>query len=180
MSGLYDERFSTKALFDPLGCHILGAPVKKLAIVALLVFAGCRRQVQVTSVPTASAANANAPGAATPREAVQLFLATAKAQDLQAMSNIWGSAAGPARTSAVMSAAELEQRQIVLMRCLRHDSYAILHESPAKGGERVFTVELRKGTLTPRANFTTALGPENRWYLREFQLEALNSICTSR
>lgn len=155
--------------------------MKKLAIVVLLVFAGCRRQVQVTSTPTATPPpNANATGAATAREAVQLFLATAKAQDLQAMSNIWGSAAGPARTGGVMSAADLEQRQIVLMKCLRHDSYTILSEAPAKGGERVFSVELRKGTLMPKANFTATPGPESRWYLREFQLEALNQICSSR
>ena len=153
--------------------------MKKLAIVALLVLAGCRRQVQVTSVPTANP-GLGTTGAATPRESVQLFLATAKAQDLQAMSNIWGSTAGPARTSGVMSAADLEQREIIMMKCLRHDSYAILSETPAKGGERLFVVELRKGTLTARSNFIATLGPENRWYLREFQPETLNSICASK
>jgi hypothetical protein len=41
-------------------------------------------------------------------------------------------------------------------------------------------VELRKGTLTARSNFISTAGPESRWYLREFQPETLNSICTSK
>jgi hypothetical protein len=151
--------------------------VKKLAIVVLLVFAGCRRQVQVGTVPTA---DPNAPGAATPRAAVQLFLATAKAQDLQAFSNIWGSSSGPARTSAVMGAAELEQREIILMKCLRHDSYSILGETPAAGGERVFNVELKLGGVTARSDFTATLGPANRWYLRNFDTTKLQQICQTR
>jgi len=156
--------------------------VKKLAIVVLLVFAGCRRQVQVTSVPTATppTAGANATGAATAREAVQLFLATAKAQDLQAMSNIWGSSAGPARTSTEYDAAELEKREIVLMKCLRHDTYSIMGETPAAGGERVFSVELRLGSLTPRSDFTTTQGPASRWYVRTFDFEKLQQICQRR
>jgi len=156
--------------------------VKKLAIVVLLVLAGCRRQVQVTSTPTAITppASANVTGAATAREAVQLFLATAKAQDLQAMSNVWGTSAGPARTSTVFSAAELEQREIVLMKCLRHDSYSILGETPAAGGERVFSVELRLGSLPLRSDFTTTQGPASRWYVRTFDFEKLQQICQRR
>lgn len=147
--------------------------MKKLAIVVLLVVAGCRRQVVVTSAPGTSG-----PGAATPREAVQLFMASAKAQDLQAMSNIWGSAAGPARTT--MEQSQMEQRQIIMMRCLRHDTYSILAEVPVAGTSRVFTVEVRLGTLTPRADFTATRGPQERWFLQEFQMAALNSICVAR
>jgi len=155
--------------------------VKKLAIVALLAFAGCRRQVQVTSTPTATTpANANATGAATAREAVVLFLATAKAQDLQAMSNIWGSSAGPARSSTAFDAEELEKREIIMMKCLRHDTYSILGETPAAGGERVFSVELRIASLTPRSEFTTTQGPGSRWYVRTFDFEKLQQICQRR
>jgi hypothetical protein len=146
--------------------------VKKLAIVLLLVVAGCRREVRVGSVP-----DVNAAGAATAREAVQRFLATAKAQDVQAMSNIWGSSAGPARTT--MGKEELEMRIIYLMRCLRHDSYMILTETPAAGGERIFGVQLKRGTLTAVSNFTSTPA-QGRWFLREFQAEPLNPICTSK
>ena len=150
-----------------------GARVHKLAIVLLLVVAGCRREVRVASAP-----DVNAPGAATAREALQKFLATAKAQDVQAMSNIWGSAAGPARTT--MDQEQLEKRAIYLMRCLRHDSYMVLTETPAAGGERIFGVQLRRGTLTAVSNFTATLGPQGRWYLRDFQAEPLNPICTAK
>lgn len=174
----YWYSLGTKAVTDSLGWHHgHGAPVKKLAIVVLLVFAGCRRQVQVASVPTAGP---NVSGAATPREAVQVFLATAKAQDLQAFSNIWGSSTGPARTSAEMGTAELEQREIILMKCLRHDSYSVLGETPAVGGERVFNVELKLGSLTARSDFTATPGPASRWYLRNFDVPKLQLICQKR
>ena len=170
------RKASTKGLSNPLGWQNRpGARVKKLAIVVLLVVVGCHRQVKVTTAPVA---DPNAPGAATPREAVQTFLATAKAQDIQAMSNIWGSKDGPIRNT--QPADQLEQRSIYVMRCLRHDSYSILSETPAAGGERMFTVEVRRGSLIPRANFYATLGPRSRWFLREFQLEALNPLCTAK
>lgn len=147
--------------------------MKKLAIVVLLVVAGCRRQAAVTS-----AAAANAPGAADAREAVQKFMASAKAQDIQAMSLIWGSAAGPARNT--MKQEELEQREIYIMRCLRHDTYSILGEVPVAGGERVFTVEVRRANLTATTEFTATRGPENRWYLRTLELPKLNPICVAK
>jgi hypothetical protein len=153
--------------------------VKKLAIAVVFVVLGCSRQVKVSSTPTSStSATSTGVGASTAREAVQTFMATAKAQDIQAMANIWGTSAGPA--SSTMGSDQLEPRLIYIMRCLRHDSYTILSESLAAGGERVYSLEVRRGTLTPKANFTTTLGPQNRWYLREFQLENLNPICTAK
>ena len=153
--------------------------MKKLAIVVFLVLAGCRRQVQVTTAPTSTTpAASTATGAATAREAVQLFLATAKSQDIQAMSGIWGTQSGPIR--GTMPREQVEQRAIYIMRCLRHDSYSILDETQAKDSERVFTVQVRRGTLAPASRFIATPGPHGRWYLRDFQLEALNSICTSK
>ena len=147
--------------------------MKKLAIVGLLVVAACQRPVSV-----GTAANPNAPGAATPREAVQKFLAAAKAQDLQAMSNIWGTSAGPARST--MGREELEQREIILLCYLKHDSYKISSESPAANGERVFSVETTYRDLTRSANFFATPGPANRWYLRTFETEKLTDICQRR
>lgn len=146
--------------------------MKKLAIVLLFVVAGCRRQAVVTSAP-----GTDAPGAATAREAVQKFMASAKAQDLQAMGNIWGSSAGPIRNTIPVD--EVEKRSIYIMRCLRHDTYSILGEVPVASGERAFTVEVRRGPLTPRADFTATRGPADRWYVRTFELEKLNAICAS-
>ena len=144
--------------------------MKKLAIVGLLVVAACTRQVSV-----GTAANPNAPGGATAREAVQKFLAAAKAEDLQAMSNVWGTSAGPARST--MDRQQLEQREIILLCYLKHDSYRITNESPGADGERVFDVETTYRGLTRSANFFATPGPAGRWYLRAFDNEKLKDIC---
>jgi hypothetical protein len=153
--------------------------VKKLAVVVLLVVAGCQRKVEVGSVPSATPSS-NASGAATAREALNLFLASAKAQDLQAMSNIWGSSSGSARTGSTMTADQLEQREIIMMKCLRHDSFTVVGETPAAGGERVFAVELKLGTLAPRTDFTATLATDGRWYVRTLDLPRLQQICQKR
>ena len=145
--------------------------MRKLAIVLLLVV-GCRRQVVV-----GSSTNPNAPGAATPREAVQMFMTSAKAQDIQAMSNIWGTSSGPARST--MDKEQMEMRLVYMMRCLRHDAYTIMTETPAAGGDRVYALQVKRGTLTPVANFTSTLG-NGRWYIVNVDLAALNSICTAK
>lgn len=152
--------------------------MKKLAIVVLFVLSGCSRKVNVTSTPTAPEITGSGSGAVGPREALQRFMATAKAQDIQAMADVWGSQSGPARASIPKE--ELEKRLIYMMRCLRHDSYSIISETVATDGERVYSVEVRRGSLTPNANFTSTPGPQNRWYLRTLQLDKLNSICVSR
>jgi hypothetical protein len=159
--------------------------VKKLAIVIFLVVAGCRRQVNVTTSTTPTTTPPASPeilssgsGAATPREAVQKFMAAGKAQDLQAMADIWGSKAGPARST--MPKEELEKRVIYLLRCLRHDSFSILSETPVAGGDRQYEVQVRRGTLSPSSSFVATPGPKDRWYVREFQPEPLNSICVSK
>jgi hypothetical protein len=134
----------------------------------------------VTTVPTTPVTPVNTTGgAASPREAVQLFMAAAKAQDLQAMSMIWGTKDGPA--ASTMDRATLEQREIILACYLKHDSYQILSDSPAAGGERVMAVEVKFGNLTRQTNFyLTQGGPSNRWYVRTFDLDALRDICATR
>ena len=106
-----------------------------------------------------------------------MFMTTAKSQDLQAMSNIWGSSSGSARST--MDQAQMEMRLVYMMRCLRHDSYTIMTETPAMGGERMFAVQVKRGTLTPVANFTTTPG-QGRWYVSNVDLAALNTICTAK
>ena len=88
-----------------------GARVKKLAIAMLLVLAACRGKTGNVS-PTAGGANS-------PREAIDRFLASAKSQDYDAMGLIFGTAAGPAR--ATINKDELEKREFIMMRCLRHE-----------------------------------------------------------
>jgi hypothetical protein len=117
------------------------------------------------------------PGASNAREAIQMFMTTAKAQDIQAMSNIWGTSSGSARST--MDQAQMEMRLVYMMRCLRHDSYTIMTETPAVGGERIFAVQVKRGTLTAVSNFTATPG-QGRWFVSNVDLPALNSICIDK
>jgi hypothetical protein len=156
--------------------------VKKLAIVLLLVVSACRRQAGVTSAPTTPrepkpSANA-ADGGANGRDALQKFLAAAKAQDIQAMSAIWGTKEGSARATG-MSADQMEPRLIYMAKCVRHDSYTIRNETAIIGGERQFNVELKYRGAVASDDFVTTPGPAGRWFLVRFDAPKLNSICTA-
>lgn len=156
--------------------------MRKLAIVFLLVMTACKRQVVVSSTPSsqpAPSANANAPGAANHREAVTKFLQAAKVQDVQALANVWGTAdRGAARS--FMDPQELEMRVIYMMKCLRHDSYAILTETPAVGDKRIFAIQVKYRNVTGVSDFTTTPGPNGRYYLLQLDLEKLSAICAAK
>ena len=156
--------------------------MRKVAIVILLVMTACKRQVVVTSAPSsqppAANTNPNATGGATYRDALTRFLQAGKNQDVQAMANVWGTAKGPART--LMPAQDLEMRIIYMMRCLRHDSYTILTETPAVGDKRIFAVQLKYGPLTAVTDFTTTQGPESRFYVETLDLSKVNVICSAK
>jgi hypothetical protein len=142
----------------------------------------CKRQVSVTSAPssqpTAASANPNATGGATHREALTRFMQAAKVQDVQAMSNAWGTSKGAVRTDrSFMTVDEMEKRIVIMLRCLRHDSYSVLNETQAIGGERIFQVQIKFKSLTAVSDFTTTPGPESRFYVRTLDFEKLQAIC---
>ena len=114
-------------------------------------------------------------GAPAPRTAVEQFLAAVRAQDLQAMSVIWGSERGPARD--LIERQELEKRELIMQCMLTHDRFRILSEGPGPEGKRVFRVELRRGTLTRATNFTSVQGPSDRWYVETADLEPVKDLC---
>jgi hypothetical protein len=147
--------------------------LKKLVIVLLLVAAGCRRTVVVGNATTV-----NDPGAPTPREAVDRFMTAASAQDLQALSLIWGTSAGP--TISTMDKEERDKREIIMLCYLKHDRYRILGEAPGPQGERVFAMEVTFKDLTRSTSFKSVRGPSNRWYVREFDNNALRDICAKK
>jgi hypothetical protein len=157
--------------------------VKKLAIVLLFVAGGCHRQVNVSSTPTSTATptpitSGVTGGAASATDALRQFLAAIMAQDVQALANVWGTKQGSIRNTVPMD--QVEKRAIYLMRCLRHDSYAVQNETPAAGGDRVMTVQLKRGTLAPSGMFTMSIGPQGRWYVSNLDTPAFNSICTAK
>jgi hypothetical protein len=105
-------------------------------------------------------------------------MATAKAQDLQAMSLVWGSKEGPIRDTR--SREEVEQREVILMCHLKHDSYRVVNEVAAANGERQLNVEIKYKDLTKTAPFFVGQGPSQRWYVFRFDLDPLREICARR
>jgi len=97
------------------------------------------------------------PGAVAPRQAVTDFLGAVKAQDLQAMSAVWGSEKGPARDQ--LPRTQLDQRLIIMQGCYDHDRYQILDEAGGTSGRRIVRVSLVRGSRTKTTNFTVVRGP---------------------
>ena len=101
--------------------------MRKLVAAALLMMsAACRSAPTVKSGPST--------GASSPRAAVDGFLGAVKAQDLQAMSTVWGNVKGPARDA--IERAELEKRELIMQCYLNHDSYRIVSEAPGEASRR--------------------------------------------
>lgn len=93
---------------------------------------------------------------ASPEAAVRGFLAAVQANNLGAMSDLWGDQRGPART--YMDAAELEQRLTVIRSFLQHEQAELLESQagvmPSDGSQRVVQVRLTRKGCTPVVPFT--------------------------
>lgn len=137
--------------------------MRLLLLLMLLLAAACRPQ-----------GGDNLTGAADSRAAVESFLRAAKAQDLEAMSIIWGTERGPVRDQ--MERRQREQRQLVMMCYLNHDRYQILSETPGETS-RTLAVQLSRGSLTRSTNFVTVRGPGGRWYVQEAAIQPLTDFC---
>ena len=139
---------------------------KWMMMVPLAVLAACGRNPAPGVALT---------GAAAPRLAVEQFMAAVKAQDLQAMSVVWGTAKGPARDQ--LERAELEKREIIMQACYDHERFRIVEEGPAPDGERSVKVEVTRGKKTATPNFSVVKGPSDRWYVRDAGISAMKELC---
>ena len=144
--------------------------MRKLLLIGLLLAGACTTRTVV--VPESSATLG-------PRPALAEFLASVRAEDLQAMSGAWGDKDGAVRDNKKMSRQEMEQRELLLMCYFRHDTYRVLGDSPGQDNERVLSVELTKGTLTRTTNFYLVRGSE-RWYVRSADIEPVRDLCSDR
>lgn len=116
-------------------------------------------------------------GADRPRRAVELFLAAVNAQDIQAMSVVWGTEKGPARDQ--LPRQELERREIIMQQCFAHDRFRVVDEQPGEGGSRVIRVEVTRGRTTKTPQFVTIKGPSERWYVLDADIAAMRDLCRS-
>lgn len=158
--------------------------MKKKTLVLLFVVSACGPKVTTTTTtapvgaappPAPVVVPSNLTGAASPRSAVELFLTAAKAQDIQAMSVIFGTSRGPSRDN--MNREELEKRLVILQCYFNHDKFRILGESPGEGGHRIVEAELTKQTIARTPNFYTIKGPGDRWYVDNMEIAAVQDFC---
>ena len=150
--------------------------------IVLLVLAACRT---ATTTTTTSGTVAPAPttgpqsvGGATPRAAVEQFLTAVRAQDLQAMSTVFGTSRGPSRDN--MDREQLEKRLIILQCYFNHEKFRILGEVPGEAGHRVITVELTRGRLVKSPRFYTIRGPGDRWFVDNMEIAAVAQFCAQQ
>jgi len=145
--------------------------VKKLLIGVLLLVACTTRTAEIPSTTRPGPAPSGA------RPALDAFLAAIRAKDLQALGANWGDKDGAIRDSKRISRDELEKRELLLMCYFSHDSYTVLNDEMAAGGERKMTVRLTKGTLSRTTDFLLASAPE-RWYVRTGNVEPVRDLCS--
>jgi hypothetical protein len=151
--------------------------MKKLIVSLALVGAStaCATRVVSGPAPVGASSGSGNVGAPDAVSAVRGFLAAAKEPDLRAMGTLFGDVQGPVRQSE-----DLEKREVIMARCLRHDSYDIVGDAPNPGGGRNFVVNLSFHEISRSANFQVVMGPERRWYVQSFDPTALNDICSRR
>ncbi len=139
-----------------------------VSLLVLLAAVGCR----ASAVPT------GATGAATSTEAVVAFLSAAKAQDLQAISAVWGNEESLTRDRVERQ--ELERRLLIINCHLRHDESRIGVPQMGEAGRTLMTVEIVKGSTTATVPFTTVRNQRNnRWYVEDVDLRPARDICNS-
>lgn len=114
-------------------------------------------------------------GAPAPQIAAEQFLRAVKANDLQAMSTVWGTQNGPVRET--MERTSMEKREIILVCYLTHDTARIIGEAQGQQGRRDIRVELKRGNLTRQTTLYAIRGPRDRWYVENVDIAAVRDFC---
>ena len=113
---------------------------------------------------------------ASPEAAVRGFLNAVKANSLPAMSELWGSARGPARS--YMKRDELDQRLTVIRTYLTHESFEMLESQgvlpPGPDGRRSLQVRLTRNGCTPVVPFTV-VPYGGGWLVSDIDLSAASN-----
>jgi hypothetical protein len=138
----------------------------------LLLITACTSRTTVTPVTVGA-------GATGPRSALDAFLSAIRSKDLQQLGAVWGDKDGAIRDSTRISRDDLEKRELLLMCYFNHDSFRVMSDAPAAGGERVMSVSLTKGTMTRTTNFYLVSGSD-RWYVRTADIEPVRDLCKTK
>ena len=161
----------------------------KKGLIALVVLAACAPKVTTTTstAPVGSPTTSTTPapegprtsssltGGTSARAAVQEFLDAVKAQDIQAMSVLFGTSHGPARDN--MNREELEKRLVILQCYFNHDKARFVSENPGDQGHRIVQFELTRGNVTRTPSFYSIQGPSGRWYVDNMTIADVRDFC---
>jgi hypothetical protein len=144
--------------------------MKKLMLAVMLAgTAAC------ASAPPSTSVVDNSPGAKTSIGAVDRFFAAVHAQDLQAMSLVWGTSKGPARDN--LPRAELEKREVILQCYFNSNTFRVLGESPTSEIRRMVRVQLERDGKVREPIVYTVRGPDDRWYVENLDIAAVKDFC---
>ncbi|HEX5581316.1 MAG TPA: hypothetical protein VFX39_07020 [Gemmatimonadaceae bacterium] len=147
--------------------------MRKLVLLLVAVLAGaCRTAPEPTPTPGARF------GAEAPRAAVEAFLGAIRAEDLQAISLVWGNERGPLVNDGSVSREEIEQRELLMICFFRHDQAQVLNQ--VQTGEpryTVFRVELKRQNETRTPTISTIQGPAGRWYVVDADIATVRDWC---
>lgn len=116
-------------------------------------------------------------GAPAARLAADQFMKAVAAQDLQAMSVVWGTEKGAARDQ--LDRSDLEKRLILIQSCYLHDRYVLGDEAPGQNGHRMIKVTITRGRRTKTPTFELVRGPSDRWYVLDADFDAMQEMCRS-
>ncbi len=141
--------------------------MKKLLVLSL-VLAGC-------GGGAGSGPGNQLTGAAAPRLAAEQFMRAVAAQDLQAMSVVWGTEKGAAREQ--MDRTELDKRLIIIQGCYAHDRFQVVDETPGPNGRRFVKVAVTRGRRTKTPSFEMVQGPSERWYVLDADFDTMKDMC---
>ena len=141
---------------------------KILAAMALVALAACR-----TAAPGGAAgADTGGPDAA---GAVERFLTAARAGDVATMGRVFGTSAGAVAGRDPVE--QVEKRMRALQCYLTHDRSRILGTQLGNGASQILTVELKQRELVRQTRFTVVPGPQRRWYVESFDINAIAEFC---
>jgi hypothetical protein len=105
--------------------------------------------------------------------AVERMLAGAKAQDLQAVSAVWGNEQGLNRDR--MPRAELESRAFIISCVLKSDSAKLSEPTPAGSGRFMVQGDLTQGKNSGSTRFETVKSKDGQWVVSNVDLVALQN-----
>ncbi len=115
-------------------------------------------------------------GAESSEQAVVQFLNGSRADDLQAVSAVWGNAESPTRDR--VDRQELERRLLIMVCHLRHDESRIGVAQRGELGRTVHQVELVTDGRTVTLPFTTVKNARSgRWFVEDVDLTPARANC---